>query len=510
MNIVKVKRNQFRDSLYLMKLSDEVSHWENVEQAIIVMGTENNKKILNQLNLGNEVINEATGSDMVIAIEMSSGACQEEADVISAKLEERLNQSPGDNKDQHVSFDGALETRPDINLVVVSVPGQHATELIRKSINSGKDVFCFSQHVPIENELALKQEAVKEGVLLMGPDCGTSILNGYGIGFANSVFSGNIGLISASGSGLQEVVSLIAKSGGGISQAIGLGGNDMREPINGLSAIEAIKRLKGDPQTEVVVIIAKSASAQAVSRVVREAKTAGLPIIADFGAIDELASDDLQGVHLVDSYEECAKQAVLLSGGTWRINDREQDFNEWLKTRQELCSANHSSVRGLFAGGSLCGEALSICSKGGLNVKTNLDYFDSNSVSDSVFLDLGAEEYTEGRPHPFIDHRLRSLEIKKAFKEQISLILMDVVIGWGSHPDPAGEVARAIHEAEHEFGKGTAVITSICGTDDDYQNYAEQYEKLTAQGVFVAESNAAAAHYALRFIDEMRGHQNGR
>jgi FdrA protein len=505
--ILRIKKNQFRDSLYLMRLSEEISRWEKVVQAVIVMGTENNKKILSQLNLGGEALAEASSSDMVIALELSPDAAQEDADRLLARLEERLNQAPGGSGAHQLAFEGALQARPDIDMVVISVPGQHAPELIRKSIDAGKDVFCFSQHVPMEEELALKRQAVEKGVLLMGPDCGTSIIDGYGIGFANSVRPGNIGLISASGSGLQEVVSLITRSGGGISQAIGVGGNDMRAPVNGLMAVEAVKRLKQDPRTEVIVIIAKAASPEAVERVIAEAKTTGLPIVADFGAVENAALDKVDSLRLVDTFEECARQAVLLAGGEWSIAGREEDFRRWMSSRLEAGAAKKAALRGLFAGGSLCGEALSICRKGGMNVQTNLGYYEDNP-GDILFLDLGAEEFTEGRPHPFIDHRLRSMEIEKAYRDEVGLILLDVVIGWGSHPDPAGEVVKALEKAEKKHGRGTAVIASICGTAGDYQNYDGQQAKLAGEGVFVAESNAAAARYALSYIEEMRRIQN--
>lgn len=273
---------------------------------------------------------------------------------------------------------------------------------------------------------------------------------GHGIGFANSVRPGNIGLISASGSGLQEVVSLITRSGGGISQAIGVGGNDMRAPVNGLMAVEAVKRLKQDPRTEVIVIIAKAASPEAVERVIAEAKTTGLPIVADFGAVENAALDKVDSLRLVDTFEECARQAVLLAGGEWSIAGREEDFRRWMSSRLEAGAAKKAALRGLFAGGSLCGEALSICRKGGMNVQTNLGYYEDNP-GDILFLDLGAEEFTEGRPHPFIDHRLRSMEIEKAYRDEVGLILLDVVIGWGSHPDPAGEVVKALEKAERNM-----------------------------------------------------------
>ena len=146
-------------------------------------------------------------------------------------------------------------------------------------------------------------------------------------------------------------------------------------------------------------------------------------------------------------------------------------------SRGDIPPAGEGGLLGLFSGGSLAHEAQTIL--GG----------------DHRILDLGEEEYTQGRPHPMVDLELRRRMLREQGPEA-GCILLDVVLGHGSHPDPAGELAGTLAE----LADGRPVIAHVCGTDEDPQDAARQAETLREAGVHVAPTNAAAARMARRVV----------
>jgi len=498
-----IRKHEYRDSYYLMRVSDEISSRAGVKQATVIMGTPNNKQILEQLGLSSPAVESASSDDLIVAIEFVSPF---EIDQFEAEIEQILNRDPGKEQRGQVyhTLETALDENQDAQLVVISTPGNQAVELAREALQRGKHVFCFSHHISVEEELELKRLAIERQLLLMGPDCGTSIIDGIGIGFANQVRRGNIGIVSASGSGLQEVSTLIHKGGGGISQAIGVGGKDMLAPMDGLMSVQAIKMIFQESMTDCLVILGKKSSPLGRKKVLEAARTTGLPIIANFLDENGLMNQDGKLI-FAETYENCAKQALKAVGIESTLPTEEKRAQKWLDSVLTRLAPGQWTIRVLFSGGSLCGEAASILDKNGLKITTNLNAAIQSTVSSHVLLDLGDEQYTEGRPHPFIDSRLRNLEIKKAYADQgVAVILLDVVLGWGCNPDPAGEVVRAITEAACEYSNTPGVICSICGTGEDIQGYEQQKNKLVEAGVYVAETNAAAARLALDLITALR------
>lgn len=95
------------------------------------------------------------------------------------------------------------------------------------ALDAGSDVMIFSDNVPVEQEVALKQVAAQRSLLVMGPDCGTAVLDGLGLGFANVVEPGPVGLVAASGTGCQQVMALLDHAGVGVRAALGVGGRDL-------------------------------------------------------------------------------------------------------------------------------------------------------------------------------------------------------------------------------------------------------------------------------------------
>jgi FdrA protein len=495
MKIAKIIKNEYLDSLMLMELSLEISGWPGVRQAVIIMGTESNRHILEQVGLLVGEAHNATRHDLIIAADVDAPLTVTD---FLTRLGDRLSQGSRGSQGgvSYDRLDTALETWPSAHLVTISVPGEYAVELARQALEKNRHVFCFSNHVSVEDEISLKKLAVEKGLLMMGPDCGTAILDGCGLGFANRVRVGNIGLVSASGSGLQEVVSLIHRGGGGISQAIGVGGRDMRTPVNGLMTEAAVRLLGRSSQTRVIVILAKAASPEAQERVFRTAQETGLPLVVDFLSSD---TSDLsrKGVVVAETFEMCARAALTFAGIPESPHTLSENVDERLADAVAHLAPGRWAVRGLFAGGSLCAEAARILLANEIVTATNMDQALSSRPSGHLLIDLGAEEYTVGRAHPFIDPRLRTLEIEQAFADStVGILLLDVVLGLGCHPDPAGVISEALRKAREEHGPGPLIIASVCGTSDDPQNLERQQTSLSEARVFIAESNAAAARLA--------------
>ena len=503
MKRVIIKKNEYRDSLFLMRLSNDVSAWPEVKQAIIVMGTPNNKYILEQAGLFDKFCNSATNDDLIIAVELTPNSVEE---VFLTHLDQYMNQPKhfGWEENYYSQLDTAMKEFPEANIVVISTPGEHAVTLAKEALVTGKHVFCFSHHISIEDEIYLKSIAVEKGLLMMGPDCGTSIIDGIGFGFANNVRSGNVGIVSASGSGLQEVTTLIHRAGGGISQAIGVGGRDMQTPVDGMMSVKAVELVARHPETKALVILSKNTSALGRHRVLQAARKTRLPIIVNFHESDE-EDFNYENIFIAQTYAECAKRAVEYLGLPWNISMMETEAAKWLTKTQNRLKPEQWTIRGLFSGGSLCGETAQILQTNGLFVQQNLEGFDSSKVKGHLLIDLGDEKYTEGRPHPFIDPFIRTLEINKAYSDpNVAVILLDVVLGWGSHPDPASAIAKAIKDASGKNSNYLGVICSICGTLDDFQGYEQQRHILEEVGAYIAESNAAASQLSLQLITNLR------
>jgi FdrA protein len=395
------------------------------------------------------------------------------------------------------SLEEALQSRPDARLVVLSVPGEHAAALARQTLEHGQHVFCFSHHISIEDEVALKQVAMAQGLLMMGPDCGTARIDGIGLGFANQVPSGTIGIVSASGSGLQEVMSLIGRLGGGVSQAVGVGGRDMSAEVGGVMAEQAVHFLAEGGMTQVLVVLAKSAAPDAVRRVLKAADEAGLPVVADF--MRTAAQPQMPGSSaiLMDTFEQCACRALELGGyrKCRHVGARSKD-SRWKEMLGSL-KPSRRFLHGLFGGGSLCAEARLLLEQRGLKIRTNLDAPLPAYAPGHILLDFGSEEFTQGSPHPFIDPRQRSVKLRESWSNpEVAILLLDIVLGWGCHPDPAGELSALIESMRNDTTDRPLVIASVCGTDEDPQCYSHQRKLLEEAGVLVLDSNAQAATLA--------------
>ncbi len=488
--INEVRRGFYLDSVALMRLSRVIAERAGVEEAALMMGTPTNKRIMADAGLLVVAGQAAEGGDLVIGIRADSQArANEVLQEALSELDKPAGHGGAAPQWRPRSTRAALKQVPDSNLALISVPGDFAAAEARKALRRGLHVMMFSDNVSLAAEVALKHEARALGRLVMGPDCGTAIINGVPLAFANAVPRGPIGLIGASGTGLQEVSCLIAQGGGGISHAIGVGGRDLKEEVGGITTLMALDALDADPGTKHIVLISKPPAAGVAARILERIGASAKSFTICFIGASDLALP--VNARLADTLKAAAEDALGGVGlGT--------GFDPAARTGRP--TPERDAVWGLFTGGTLCAEAQVIFRAAGQSVGSNAPVPGAlpldRAATGHRLIDLGADEFTHGRPHPMIDPSVRDDVLVEALaSSRVGVILLDVVIGFGAHADPAGHLAHVL--TAHRRPDDVRVIASVTGTDGDPQGRTAQAAKLEAAGVMVAPSNADAATLAL-------------
>ncbi len=489
----RVRSGFYLDSVALMRASRAVEGFTGVEAASLMIGTEANRALLEDAALLADDGRKAGANDLIISVRAIDAAAADAAIDAAIELLDRPATADGAKSGWNPkSLDGALGMLPDANLALVSVPGAFAAREARRAMRRGLNVMVFSDNVAVADERALKEEARERGLLMMGPDCGTAIIAGAPLGFANAVPRGDVGIVSASGTGLQEVSCLIARAGGGISHAIGVGGRDLSDAVGGITTLAAIDALDSDPGTRRIVLISKPPGAQVAARVFERIAASAKPFTVCFFGIEAPAPP--ANAELAPTLRTAAEHALggVTLGGDFDPATAEIDL-----------APERNRILGLYAGGTLCAEAQAVLLVAGEEVRSNAPIPGAAALSDGAgkagheLNDLGADEYTLGRPHPMIDPGVRRDALAGALADpSLAVVLLDVVIGYGAHDDPAGETAREVAGIE----RGPAIVASVCGTDADPQVHRDQVEILRRAGVIVAPSNAHAAEQALAII----------
>ncbi|MBE2238076.1 MAG: acyl-CoA synthetase FdrA, partial [Caldilineaceae bacterium] len=481
------------DSIVLMQLQRGLAALPGVTEAGVVMGTPANKDVLAQSGLLSEAAQHAGADDLIIVVQ-GEGAAAALAQV-DALLAKRARADDSDYRPH--SLDAAATLLPAAQWVLISVPGRYAAGVAREALRLDKHVFLYSDNVPLEEEVALKQQAAAQGLLVMGPDCGTAIVAGVGLGFANQVRRGPIGLIGASGTGLQLATARIHQLGSGVSQALGTGGRDLSDAVGGATARQALDLLAHDPATRVIVLISKPPSPAVAADILRTARAAGKPVVIDFIGYtpDRVVHNDL---YFAETLDQAAELAVELA----TLEDEAQDDAAAL----HRYAPGQRYLRGLFSGGTLAYEAQLLLTDylPAIYANAPLDKrfaLEKATVSrEHTIVDLGEDEFTVGRLHPMMDHELRIKRLlQEAADPATAVILLDVVLGYGAHPDPAAELAPAIAQARAlaaQQGRYLTVVAVVVGTDADPQPLDAQGEQLRAAGAHVVLSNEAAVRYA--------------
>jgi len=500
------KKGAYYDSVTLMIVSKELNQMEGVIESSVVMGTNENKAILKSAGLWVPEFETLGDTDLITCIKAKDMPSAESAiQNLDKLLKDMRSRKDDDGVATAHSFEQALQQLPEANLSLISIQGKYAAREAKKALDSGLHVMIFSDNVSIQEELELKSYARDKGLLVMGPDCGTAIINGVPLAFANVVSKGNIGIVAASGTGLQEVSTIISNNGGGISQAIGTGGRDVKKEIGGIMFLEALRALGTDSSTSCIVLVSKPPHPDVLNMICNEIKNISKPVIGILiGGDPEILRK--AGATAANTLEEAALLAVAVSKGSdpkMACNNLENRKKEIQQKVTELTkNAEGKYLRGLFSGGTLCDEAQLIM-KNSLgfvysNSPLNPDYLLKNlwKSQENTIIDLGEDEFTSGRPHQMFDFSFRKTRIiDEASDKEVAVILLDVVLGFGSNLDPASELIPAIIKAK-EISPSIIFICSVTGTDGDPQNRKKVAETLQNAGVIVMPSNAAAAELA--------------
>jgi FdrA protein len=491
----RVRRAFYLDSVALMRLSQSISALPGVETAALMIGTPSNKRIMADAGLLADEGRDATPNDLIVALR----AIDRETGEAALRQTEALLDRPAARAGTATvwrpkTMNAATRALPGANLALISVPGTFAEAEARKALRSGLHVMIFSDNVTIEDECDLKREARERGLLLMGPDCGTALIGGVPLAFANEVPQGDIGIVAASGTGLQEVSCLIARAGKGVSHGIGVGGRDLGETVGGAMTLAAIDALDADPATDRIVLISKPPAPAVARKVLKRIGDSAKSFTIFFAGLEDVALP--ANAHLAATLKAAAEDSL---GGA--VIELPREVGYAAAQAGAALGKKRRWIRGLYSGGTLCAEAQIVLRATDDEVRSNVPVPGAvrlgvgEAPAHSV-VDLGADEYTVGRPHPMIDPAIRSEHLARALAEPgVAVVLLDVVIGHGAHDDPAGAVVAALAEKASD---GPAVVASVCGTEGDPQVYSAQVRALESAGVIVAPSNAQAAEIALQ------------
>jgi FdrA protein len=504
-----IRKNQYYDSVFLMGVNSRLSDTAGVQQAAVLMGSENNKELLADIGIRDALIDAAQPNDLIVAVIADS---QQIVDQVLGNLDLAL-QALAESAPVSVwrTFEDGLAQKPHANLALISIPGEYAAREAQKAIDAGLHVFIFSSNVTIEEELALKRSASLKNLLVMGPDCGTSLIGGVGIGFANAVRQGAIGVIGASGTGLQEFTSQVHNAGLGISHAIGTGTRDVSDEIGGVTTFAALDALEADANTQVIAIVSKPPGRQMLARLLEPLQKSQKPIVCCFLGTDRMPTTSNR-LHFATTIDEAVWQAIQAMGSkTARLElSLTPEELAWCEREQAAWSPEQKYIRGIFAGGTFCYQAQQLLRDAGLDVYSNAPLEAKFMLAHPhqshahTLLDMGDEYFTLGKPHPMIDGSLRRMRIKEESRDrQVAVILLDFVLGYNASPDPVGELLEVIiqsKQAAKERRAHLTVVASVCGTEGDPQDLNLQTGMLGEQGVIVFNSNARAALFCAQLL----------
>jgi succinyl-CoA synthetase alpha subunit len=485
-----------------MQLSAALGKLPGVEQASAVMATPGNLEFLRQAGLVDGDI-APRPNDLLVAVRGKSTAQLEaalQAALAALDKEPEANAGAATAEAPLRSLQMALARTPQANLALISVPGDYAAAEAMKALRLGLHVMLFSDNVALADEVALKRYAAGRGLLVMGPDCGTAIVDGVPLGFANAVRRGAVGVVGASGTGTQQVTSLVHRRGGGISHAIGTGGHDLGKDVGGITMLHGLGLLARDPDTRVIVLISKPPSPAIAREVIAAARKAAKPVVVNFiGSAEDPSGGNL---HVSRTLDDAASAAVALAKG----RKPPRASTSPLKPPKLKFKRGQRYIRGLFSGGTFCYEASALLG----DVWSNAPVDPKRAIEDPwksrehTLIDLGDDVFTRGRPHPMIDLRLRNERmLEEAADPQVAVILLDVVLGYGSHPDPAAEIVPVLTRIRKKT-RSPVIVASVCGTDEDPQGLARQEAALRDAGVLLTESNAAAARLAGAIVAKLK------
>ena len=492
-----VLKDSYKDSVRLLEATRAMQSTDGVDYGWAVMATEANLETLQ--SEGFSLIEGAAANDLVLAVR-ADDAVVIEAAIDTAKRALFSATTRADDSTPAVErLQDALRVQPDSNVAIISVPGPYAALETHKALTAGLDVLLFSDNVPLEDEIDLKQRARALGRLVMGPGAGTAMLAGTGLAFANRVTPGPVGIVAAAGTGAQEVMSLLDRWGIGISHVIGLGGRDLNADVGGLMAMSAIEALEANDATEAILFVSKPPAPEVAERLL--STTRSKPMVAAMIGLREELHGVAEGISVCNTLEQGAVLIAHALGA--QVPDLIGNTADEVAIAMMALAPERRRLVGLFSGGTICYEAMTIATEhiGPIHSNTPLDKSWTLPAPDGshVCLDLGEEEYTVGRPHPMIDPEARiQWLVDQAHDPTVGVVLLDVVIGDGAHADPGGLLAPA---AKKVIESGAAVVAYVLGTHSDPQNFSAQQQILRSAGCIVAETAARAALAAAAIVN---------
>lgn len=495
-----VQKGSYHDSVVLMLLTNHICAIEGVNKASIMMATPANKDIFKQSGLDTEELMQATANDLVIVADIDDESM---LDVILKETEAFFQKQSTDNGDKKGaesvrSWEKACQKLPDANLAVISIAGAYAALEADRALDLGMNVFMFSDNVTIEDEKALKEKAHSKGLCVMGPDCGTGIIQSVPVAFTNKVAPGSIGIIGASGTGIQELTTIIDRLGEGVTNAIGIGGRDLNAAIGGITMMDMIDAMEQDDAVKVLIILSKPPAKEVRDRISARLSNFSKPVVTLF--VGEKPTYHEENFYHTYTLDEAARLAVSLVRGT-EIPEAtvEIDESEFFKAEE------NKTIKAYYSGGTLANEAAMLikdamgCTVPPEDIEGYMLQLDGNIV-----VDLGDDAYTKGKPHPMIDPAKRIECMQSAVDDpSTGVILLDIMLGYGSHPDMAGALLptiTALKEKAQAQGRKVFFVATVCGTRSDYQGYDEAVKKLKDAGVIVCENNKLACRTAIRAI----------
>jgi FdrA protein len=513
----QVRRGEYYDSISIMLIARQVAAMPGIADSAVVMATPGNRSVLEASGIFLPEFSNTTDTDLLVAVKVSDNRSRTE---IIAAIDEifrsaRKTSSAGEFHPR--SLEAGLQALPDANCVMISVAGRYAAGVAMDALRHDRHVFLFSDNVGVEQELELKQYASSKGLFVMGPDCGTSIINGVPMAFANVVDRGPIGIVAASGTGLQEVTTLISNAGSGVSQAIGTGGRDVKKAIGGIMFLQGLRALAEDPATSVILLVSKPPDPEVLAKIVAAASAIPKPVIGLFlGAAPSLVAES--AILSASTLEEAAAMAVACAQG------RKPEVSGKLFAARDAAIRSAAGgiaskllpgqcwLRGLFSGGTFCDEAQLLARDLLKPLWSNTPVARVSKLASAwkseghTIVDLGDDEFTVGTPHPMIDYTTRCKRlIAEAEDTSTAVILLDIVLGYGSTMNPLGDILPAINQI-NTLRKGLLpIVCSVTGTRGDPQGREAVVAGLAGAGVIVKESNAAASLLAIHIAAAKEG-----
>lgn len=506
----KILRNTYVDSMSLMALSTKVNKLPVVEQAMIGMGTDMNIQVIENVGLLTDEIKTASKADLIIVVQAKTAEDLAQAFTAIDELRSQKPESTDEGDRVYSSMNQAMREDEDSSLVIFSVPGEYVAAEAMKALEKDKHIMIFSDNVSVEDEIALKRYAHEKELLVMGPDCGTAIINGVGLCFANKVRRGGIGIVAASGTGSQEVSTQVHNLGSGISQLIGVGGRDLSEQVGGVMMSDGLSMLSADDETAVIVLISKPPAKTVQDKIIEQAAQAGKPVVICF--IGANLDGEKGNLVFARNSKEAALKAVKVLTGNVALNP---DAESKLHNEQPPFAAGQQSVRGLFAGGTICDEVFYTIRDAGFDVVSNVAGPEASrlqfgqAAKGNAMIDFGSDEYTQGRPHPMIDPTFRAAALlEQASDPEVAVILMDFELGFGSNENPVGVMINTIKQAKETAagqGRYLEIVAYVLGTDEDIQDKDKQLAYLNEAGVKVVDSAVDLGITAVGYLNSGKG-----